>query len=315
MVACVEKQRIMKDSGQIYLNGVPPTKDYRRQVAYMHQDDCLYGNLTVWECVEYSAMLRLPNSMSVQDKRSYVWKTLEELHLLQTANNFTSSLSGGERKRVSIGMELVSQPLVLALDEPTSGLDSSAALNIMCVLSELASKNRIVILSLHQPSTRAFFMMDRVIVIAGGHMMYSGKPLHVEAYLDRSGFPCSDDIPIADHMLTVVSNKTNQDLLKGRGMLLSDEPRPANKNSTEAVQGQQPALLWKEIIILFSRTAKVLLRNRELCLMQATVSVVLAIFTGAIFNGISNNLAGFQNRLGVSFMYECVCVYRLNITF
>jgi len=322
ILAAVESGR-SRISGQILLNGKLQKTGYRTAVAYVQQDDSLYETLTVHECVEYSAMLRLPRSMKIEEKDDLVWKTLEELHLAEIAHNRIGStgksnagVSGGERKRVSVGMELVSQARILVLDEPTSGLDSHAANNIINVLSELASKNRIVILSIHQPSMKSFLAMDKILLLGKGRVMYNGKPSEVGAYLEDQGFPCPPLETVADHMLTVVSDRKNREVLKGPDILrrdyedLSNSHKAAEHDDEDSAGGDEMRVerqsLLNEIVVLLFRTGKDIFRNRELFLLQLTISIILALFAGGIFNDVSNNLAGFQNRMGVSLFFSVV---------
>lgn len=323
-------------SGQVLLDGKLQTKGYRRAVAYVQQDDSLYGTLTVKECIEYSAMLRLPRSMTVDEKEEQVWKTIDELHLSHIAHNQIGcsgkvGVSGGERKRVSIGMELVSRATVLMLDEPTSGLDSHAANSLIDVLSELSSRNRIVILSIHQPSMKSFMSMDKILLLGAGRVMYDGSPSEVDAFLEDRGFPRPPLESVADHMLNVVSSSGNRLALQGPDACVEDY-----ENLIDFIESAQTASAWKdeesnrkgpdkkdglpergsilhEIPILFTRTAQDIFRNRELFLMQLAISIVLAIFGGSIFNDVTNDLAGFQNRMGVSGKHSnigmCVCVF------
>ena len=201
---------------------------------------------------------------------------------------------------------------VLSLSSPTtSGLDSHKANNLITVLSELASRNRIVILSIHQPSMKSFLSMDQILLLGGGRVMYNGKPSKVKQYLEDLGFPCPETETVADHMLEVVSNKANRELLKGPESVQSDyeklsesnacqdEDEPHENDLVKKLTSQRGSLI-NEIGILFSRTAKDIFRNRELFLLQLSISIVLACFGGGIFNDVSNNLAGFQNRMGVS---------------
>ena len=327
-------------SGQILLDGKLQTKGYRKAVAYVQQDDSLYGTLTVKECIEYSAMLRLPRSMTAEEKQEQVWKTIDELHLSHIAHNYIGSsgkvgVSGGERKRVSIGMELVSRATVLMLDEPTSGLDSHAANNLINVLSELSSKNRIVILSIHQPSMKSFLSMDKILLLGAGRVMYDGSPSEVEAYLEDHGFPRPPTESVADHMLDVVSSSGNRLALQGPDVCVQDY-----QNLVEFIESAQTSSVWNdeesngrerqnksctrergsvlhEIPILFIRTAKDIFRNRELFLMQLAISVMLALFGGGIFSNVTNDLAGFQNRMGVSCwtITSEICVSHLCLVF
>lgn len=307
-------------SGQILLDGKLQTTGYRNKVAYVQQDDSLYDTLTVQECIEYSAMLRLPRAMKREEKRTYATKTLQELRLTDIATNRIGSggrnagVSGGERKRVSIGMELVSQAPVLVLDEPTSGLDSFAANQVVNVLSELSARNRIVILSIHQPSMKSFMTFDQILLLGCGRVMYNGKPSDVEQYMADNGFTRPSLDTVADHMLDVVSDRSNCDVLKGpdakrsdyeKIMGLTPNPVPSAEDGeafgseakeTENKIERKPLL--NEVMVLFQRALKDTLRNRELFVMQLGISIALAVFGGAIFNDVSNNLAGFQNRMG-----------------
>jgi ATP-binding cassette, subfamily G (WHITE), member 2 len=322
-LAAVESTPNACISGQIRFNGNECMHGYKKAVAYVHQDDALYGTLTVQECIEYSAMMRLPIEMETTKKQALVWKTLEELYLLDIAHNRIgshghASVSGGERRRVSIGMEIVAMPTVICLDEPTSGLDSFAANNIMDLLSEIASRNRIVILSIHQPSIRAFLRMDQVLVLGGGSVMYNGKPSAVRNHLEERGFSCPDDMTVPDFMLDIVSDQANREILKESEttqidydtLHSSDESAapPTNGPTNQAQEfgsDDRPPIprniilsTLNEVTTLFTRTTKDNFRNMELFLMQSIISLLLALFVGGVFNDVSNNLAGFQNRLG-----------------
>lgn len=287
-----------RNSGKILLNGKVQKRGFRNKVAFVQQDDCLFDTLTVRECIEYSALLRLPNNMTTPQKQAAVWNTLEELHLTHVSTNRITNVSGGQRKRVSIGMELVTQPSVLFLDEPSSGLDAYAANQIMNVLSELAHRNRIVILSIHQPSMRSFLSMDQILLLGAGQTMYNGSPAAVGQYLDSRGFPCSAEDTVADHMLEVVSQKENHDVLTN-SLSPSNYTISAHDNDDDFddVPPQQRSIL-NELMVLLSRASKDIFRNRELFVMQLCLCILLALFVGGIFEGITNDLAGFQNRMG-----------------
>lgn len=293
-------------SGKILLNGKQQKTGYRNIVAYVRQDDSLYPTLTVKECVEYSAMLRLPRHMTAAEKAGHAWKTLQELNLVDIAhsrigssqNQGDAAISGGERKRVSIGMELVAQASVLICDEPLSGLDSYAANQVMKVLSSLASRNRIVILSVHQPSMKSFLLMDQILLLGNGQVHYSGKPSEVETYLTDHGFPRPEMETVADHMLDVVSVRANCDIL----MTGSSKARPKTSLESASIERDETAerrSLFNEITTLFVRTAKDIFRNKELASMQLATSIALALLIGGIFKGVTDDLAGFQNRMGV----------------
>lgn len=183
-------------SGEIRLDGRKIAKGYRKIAAYVQQDDSLFSTLTVRECISYSAQLRLPSTMSDRVKDAMVDRVINELNLGHVAHARIGSsgasrgVSGGERRRVSIGMELVTAPQILILDEPTSGLDSSSAHSVVQLVKELANHGRIVILSIHQPSAKSFHLLDNIMLLGKGKLLYSGPPTDAKDYFNDLGFRC-----------------------------------------------------------------------------------------------------------------------------
>ena len=167
------------------------------QVAYVPQADHLIPTLTVRECVKYSALLRLPRDMSPEELNDRVESVLRELGISHIGDSQVGGsgkirgVSGGERRRVTIAMELVTDPSIIVLDEPTSGLDSFTALSLLKVLGQVAKGGggRVVIASLHQPSKDMFFGLDKVILMGHGRMLYQGKPETASQYLAAAGCP------------------------------------------------------------------------------------------------------------------------------
>ena len=140
-------------SGEILFNGFPRDKQlWKSQCAFVEQDDVMFRNLTVQETLTYAAKLRLPSKMSRADKEKRVNAIIAELGLencrnVRIGDSENKGISGGERKRVAIGMELVSDPDILFLDEPTSGLDAFTAINIIKTVKKIAvNQHKIVIL-------------------------------------------------------------------------------------------------------------------------------------------------------------------------
>jgi ABC-type multidrug transport system ATPase subunit len=171
---------------EVRANGVkvdPHAASFRRRIAYVTQDDALYATATARESLEFSARLRLPNSVSAIDRATLVDDIIASLGLSKVQNTMVGSalvrgLSGGERKRVSIGVELVSSPSVLFLDEPTSGLDSVSAWKVVRILRALANLGGrptcTVICSIHQPSSEVFLEFSHCVFLGLGHVVYQG---------------------------------------------------------------------------------------------------------------------------------------------
>ena len=205
-------------SGSIQVDNQARDQWFHKIAAHVPQEDNQIPTLTVRECIMYSAMLRLPWHWPKSTKMSHVDQVLKELGLKKVANSQVGGsaairgVSGGEKRRVSIGMELVTSPKILFLDEPTSGLDSYTAASIMSTLTRLARNGRMVLLSLHQPSESVFKELDKVLLLARGHAVYCGDADGVAKYFEGLGFPCPQTSNIADHILEIVSK--NESCLK-----------------------------------------------------------------------------------------------------
>ncbi|XP_076990229.1 ATP-binding cassette sub-family G member 8 [Tamandua tetradactyla] len=183
-------------SGQIWINGQPSTPQLvRKCVAHVRQHDQLLPNLTVRETLTFVAQLRLPRTFSQAQRNKRVDDVIAELRLRQCANTRLGNaavrgVSGGERRRVSIGVQLLWNPGILILDEPTSGLDSFTAHNLVRTLSRLAKGNRLVLISLHQPRSDIFGLFDLVLLLTSGTAVYLGAAQHMVQYFTELGHPC-----------------------------------------------------------------------------------------------------------------------------
>ncbi|CAG8803796.1 8845_t:CDS:2, partial [Gigaspora rosea] len=161
--------------GTIKMNGYQSTKNLKRFIAYCTQEDIFFPHLTVRETLTYTSRLRLPREIPISAKLEQVENIIQALNLSKCSNTKIGDIkvrgiSGGEKKRVSIANELLTDPSIILLDEPTSGLDSSLALELVQTLKEFAVKQKkTIIMVIHQPSSQVFELFDRLLVMADGH--------------------------------------------------------------------------------------------------------------------------------------------------
>jgi len=196
-------------SGVVSVNGRPlggsDMKRLMTKIAYVKQSDIFFEHLTVRDQLGYTAMLRLPEAWTKQKKMDEVDRIIQLLRLTKVENSAIRTLSGGEKKRVNIGTELLTDPAVLLLDEPTSGLDSTSAVALVKMLQELArTSNKTIITSIHQPSSAVFASFDRLIMLAEGHVVYFGRPRDSLKYLRQQKLDCPDGYNAADHWMDLL---------------------------------------------------------------------------------------------------------------
>lgn len=198
-------------SGQILINNKPNTpRVVRKTIAHVRQDDRLLPHLTVRETLVFVAKLRLPTHFTKAQRDKRVDDVIAELRLRQCANtrvgnDFVRGVSGGERRRVSIAVQLLWNPGILILDEPTSGLDSFTAHNLVITLSRLARGNRLILLSVHQPRSDIFQLFDLVVLLSSGSAVYCGAARDMVPYFTALGYPCPRYCNPSDFYVDLIS--------------------------------------------------------------------------------------------------------------
>ncbi|KAL1901802.1 hypothetical protein Sste5346_001505 [Sporothrix stenoceras] len=205
-----------KINGSILIDGKPQGIAFQRMTGYCEQMDVHEDTATVREALEFSALLRQPQATPRSEKLAYVEHILDLLELRPFADALIgvpgAGLSIEQRKRVTLGVELVAKPTLLFLDEPTSGLDGQSAYNIIRFLRRLVDGGQAVLCTIHQPSAVLFEAFDSLLLLAkGGKMAYFGETgTHSATVLDyfaRNGAPCPQDTNPADHIVEVIQGK------------------------------------------------------------------------------------------------------------
>lgn len=319
-----------RHSGTVLAGGRPPTRGVQRRTGFVAQDDVLHPHLTVRETLVFCAMLRLPRAAPSAAKAAAAEAVIAELGLAACAdtvvgNAFVRGVSGGERKRVSIGHELLVNPSLLILDEPTSGLDSTAAARLVATLSALARKGRTVVMSVHQPSSRVYRMFDSVLLLAEGSCLYFGAGRDAMDYFASVGFAPGFHVNPADFMLdlangfaqadcnfTAEGGNVKQSLISSYNKVLSPRVKASiNAATTEQAQdGAEPLPLppaescsgctsWaNQFTILLRRSLKER-RHETFTSLRMFQIIAPALVAGAMW--WRSSPVAVQDRLGLLF--------------
>ncbi|GLE07867.1 hypothetical protein PINS_up018609 [Pythium insidiosum] len=182
--------------GLVELNGAPrDVRTFRAVASYVAQEDSLLGSFTVCETLTMAAKLSLPTTVTDAEIRSRVQAVIDEMGLRVCEHTlvgdiFHKGISGGQKRRLSIAIELLSNPSVLLLDEPTSGLDSAATFNVIQCIERLCREGRAVVCTIHQPSSLVFEMFTNVAVLSAGQTVYFGPAKQSIEHFAAAGHAC-----------------------------------------------------------------------------------------------------------------------------
>ncbi|XP_009865267.1 PREDICTED: ATP-binding cassette sub-family G member 2 isoform X2 [Apaloderma vittatum] len=329
-------------SGDILINGAPQPSNFKCTSGYVVQDDVVMGTLTVRENLKFSAALRLPKSVKDQEKNERVNQIIKELGLSKVADSkvgtqFTRGVSGGERKRTNIGMELITDPAILFLDEPTTGLDASTANAVLLLLKRLGNNGRTIIFSIHQPRYSIFRLFDNLTLLAAGRVLYHGPAQHAIEYFQSIGYQCEPYNNPADFFLDIINGDSTAVAMSKTNAMNTESTEEctecdktiaeklAEKYSNSSYYQETKAVLenissghkkktkaiFQQITYANSflhqlkwvskRTFKNLIGNPQASIAQVCVTIVLGLIVGVIFFGLKEDSAGLQNRVGAMF--------------
>ncbi|KAL0103636.1 hypothetical protein PUN28_017727 [Cardiocondyla obscurior] len=289
--------------GVIYINGrVRHLNSFRKCSAYITQEDRLEPLLTVIENMRVAADLKLPSSTPQHKKEMIIEDILTTLGLYEHMYTRSGQLSGGQKKRLSIALELVNNPTVMFLDEPTTGLDSSSCMHVVNLLKILARQGRTIVCTIHQPSASLFQLFDQVYVLTKGDCLYQGATNKLVPYLENLKLPCPMYHNPADYMIELACGEYGDDKIdtlimgsqNGRNLQWFDNPetlkdaktlRTAHplKNMMDDNSSLHATNLAHQIKILLRRGYIMCKRDTTLTHLRIVVNIVVGLMLGSVF--------------------------------
>ncbi|CAI7660668.1 unnamed protein product [Penicillium glandicola] len=307
-------------NGSVMVDGRPLPVSFQRSAGYVEQLDIHERMATVRESLEFSALLRQPATTPREEKLAYVDVIIDLLELHDLADTMIGTVGAGlsveQRKRVTIGVELVSKPSILIfLDEPTSGLDGQSAYNTVRFLRRLADAGQAVLVTVHQPSAQLFAEFDQLLLLAkGGKTVFFGpigeNSQGVKGYFSRYGAPCPPETNPAEHMIDVVSGQLSQGRDWNKVWLESPEHSAILKELDEIIEtaaskpqatiddGREFATtLWEQTGLVLKRTSTALYRNADYINNKFALHISTGLFVGFSFWMIGDSVADLQSVL------------------
>ncbi|XP_017312985.1 broad substrate specificity ATP-binding cassette transporter ABCG2b isoform X2 [Ictalurus punctatus] len=311
-------------SGQVLVDNKVVTSELRLISAYVVQDDILMGTLSVRENLMFSGHLRLPrHQYSTAEKEKKVTSVLRELGLEDCADTkigteFLRGVSGGERKRCSIGMELMTSPSLLFLDEPTTGLDSNTANSIVALLHSLSRSGKTVIFSIHQPRYSIFRLFDHLTLLHKGECVYAGPANETIQYFNDMGYECEAFNNPADFFLDIMNGEVSPSVPTDKSLAelygdsrdraaLTEELKQLTvlSDCTSTAKQSSPSYVTSflyQLNIVSRRTVLNLLRNPQTSYAQTALNVLFGVLVGLIYFQMPHTLPeALQNRTGAFF--------------
>lgn len=290
---------------------------YKKQSCYIQQMDCLYGLFTVQESMMIAASLKIGN-VTHTFRQILIDNILETLNLTKTKNTMVNRLSGGQRKRLSIALELIGNPSTMFLDEPTTGLDSLASLQCISALQTLAKNGRTIICTIHQPSAAIYQMFDHIYLVVDGQCMYADTPVNTVSYFAQQGFQCPKYHNPADYMLEVVNREygdyDSRHLIAAAKHCCQRDITPVKlriikedflDENTKVTSMKQPTETMK-FLILLHRSVLLLYRDWTRTHLKAILHILVAILLGLLFTHAGDDASKTLSNVGyliISILY------------
>ncbi|XP_070132821.1 ATP-binding cassette sub-family G member 1 isoform X4 [Drosophila bipectinata] len=325
----------------------------RKLCGYIMQDDHFFPYFTVEETMLMAATLKISNKcVSLKDKRSLIDYLLNSLKLTKARQTKCSNLSGGQKKRLSIALELIDNPAVLFLDEPTTGLDSSSSFDTIQLLRGLANEGRTIVCTIHQPSTNIYNLFNLIYVLSAGQCTYQGTPQNTVRFLSGIGMECPPYHNPADFLLECVNGdygdhtealaesakdtrwRYDQQLMQDEDTEMPSESQVAKFNesqspgqdqsqvqkveiqkiesSKELTRHTYPPTEYMRLWLLIGRCHLQFFRDWTLTYLKLGIHITCAILIGLFFGDSGSNASKQISNVGM-IMIHCVYLWYTTI--
>jgi ABC-type multidrug transport system ATPase subunit len=274
----------MKLYGNTYINNKEYTKrDLKNLSGYVMSDDILHAELTVYETLFYNAELKTPRNTKKEEILIKIEEILKYMDLhdcrdTMVGDFWNQGISTGEKKRLCVAIELITEPKILFLDEPTSGLDSKSALILIEKLKQITNDGCMVVCSIHQPQNKIFKLFDNLILMNNGNIVYNGPIIHLIESISYKYSNTTDEnnISYGDILLEECINNDTSFLMKNNNLLDIDI---SSYNNSSIFKNKDKQTWIKQFEILFRRNMMCQFRNWKILLVNISCNIIVSFFT------------------------------------
>ncbi|XP_034187738.2 ATP-binding cassette sub-family G member 1 isoform X1 [Osmia lignaria lignaria] len=297
-------------TGQVSTNGqLRDVESFKKMSCYIMQEDLIQPRLTVFEAMQFAVDLKLGH-ISKATKLTAIEEILDILRLTRAKDTISERLSGGEKKRLSIALELVNNPPVIFLDEPTSGLDETSAAQCIELLERLARLGRTVICSIHTPSARIFAKFDHVYVVANGQCVYRNTVQNLVPFLQQVGLECPKHYNPADFVIDVSAGEYGPEWITRMMNFVDTEMPivPVSRSTASNLPEKTLKVSWYDQFVVLSRRMFLqLYRNRSYMYLKIGLHIFLGFIIGGLFLDVGND--GTKTLFNFGFCFACLIIF------
>ncbi|XP_039310866.1 ATP-binding cassette sub-family G member 1 [Solenopsis invicta] len=317
LMKIISGKRSMDIKGTLTVNNDEWNKGmFRKHVCYVPQQFDLLPYLTTRETLCIAARLKLDVNQNKQEINTVVNDIAENLKLSNCLDTLANRLSGGEKKRLSIGVQMITKSSVFLLDEPTSGLDSAASYQLLSILHNMAKANCTIVCAIHQPSSRMISLFDDIMVLNRGRCLYCGPKSEILSTFNIAGFTCPSFYNITEFVLDVITEQEDEDLKNlqkiSRDAYEKFRPRSEHKNKLNSLTDlkqnferdntittinskMQEKSTWQQQKILFSRTLIGI--KRDSTILKIASHILSGLLFGSMFYNFGDDATKVQSNI------------------
>lgn len=320
-------------TGTVLVNNRPrDLRLFRKMSRFIMQNEVLSPNLTIAEAMRVAADLKLGSVISDAEKTEVTDEIIDLLRLTKAKHTRGSQLSGGEKKRLSIALELVNNPPVIFLDEPTTGLDDLASSQCISLLQRIAHSGRTIVCSIHTPSAKIFEMFDHVYIVADGQCVYQGSGSYIVPYMQNFGLNCPLHYNPADFIIEVASNEYGSEY-NDKMVLAVDNGRcykwspyaPIEQSSTDkteeytieqfeeeiTVRQMKSRVSWmQQFCVLLRRMLLEMWRDTNYIKLKFYMTLILGLLVGGLYQGVGTDATKALFNFGFTFTITIAYLYK-----